>query len=108
MKNYEEIHVSEEQTAIAMVPALEGQMAIVYLDTIKRLASYLPKANWTEIRDSIISKFHDAIGLEALLEIMEEELKFHKSVNMINEFEPEQIVHNLEDETPEYQGADQD
>lgn len=91
MKKYEEIHVTEDQVAVSMVPALEGQLAIVYFDTIMRLASYLPKANWRQIRDEIIQDLQNSAGLENILEIMENEIKFHKSVNIIQEYKPEQV-----------------
>ena len=73
------------QQVLVLTPDYQRPSAIVDLAVIKRLASYLPKANVREIIDTFKSNLENAYNIEAYVQMLEEELAFHKSVNLINE-----------------------
>lgn len=77
----------ERSQAVVLVPKFGGKLAIVDLNTIKRLAAMLPKANLDEIRSDLIHKLRLCSTLDEHLQVIEEELAFHRSVNMITEYE---------------------
>ena len=72
-----------------------GQGALVNLNVLKRLAALLPSVDYTTIRDNFIEKAmainpriqkdHAKVGtpLEQLIQLMEDEIAFHRSVNII-------------------------
>lgn len=70
--------------AAVLTPGLEGQLAIVYFETIKRLAGQLPSVPFDKIRTDLRNKLSFCNNLTEMLDIIGDELKFHKSVNLIN------------------------
>lgn len=80
----------ERSQAVVLVPKFGGKLAIVDLNTIKRLASLLPSADLTEIKQYFKSRLNATTTLEQYLQVLEEELAFHKSINMITEYEEPQ------------------
>ena len=77
----------KEVEAVNLTPTFEGQLAIVHLDVIKRLASMLPSVSFHDIRASILRRIERTPNLEDLIDLMESEMAFHTSVNLINTFE---------------------
>ena len=73
------------QQVLVLTPDYERPLAIVDLAVIKRLASYLPKANLYDIRMAFISELQNVDSISEYVKVIEEELAFHKSVNLINE-----------------------
>ena len=90
------------QQVLVLTPDYERPLAIVDLAVIKRLASYLPKANLYDIRMAFISELQNVDSISEYVKVIEEELAFHKSVNLINEVDVKTLgvtdmVSDLED-----------
>jgi hypothetical protein len=78
---------NSDEPAVNLVPTLNhGRLAVVDLATIQRLAMLLPKANLEQIKVALVIPINRADNMEAFVSILEEELAFHKSVNMIVEY----------------------
>ncbi len=73
------------QQVLVLTPDYERPLAIVDLAVIKRLSSYLPKANLYDIRSAFIDTLNNANDISEYVNVIAEELAFHKSVNLINE-----------------------
>lgn len=73
------------QQVLVLTPDYQRPSAIVDLEVIQRLASYLPKANLDDIRSIFITTLHLANNISEYVDVVAEELAFHKSVNLINE-----------------------
>lgn len=86
MEKFEKVQIGNDE-AVILVPKLEGKLAIVDLETIKRLASNLPKVPFETLKQEIIEKLIGSENLEDVVFHMENELKFHKSINMIQNFQ---------------------
>jgi len=75
-----------------LVPSLEGELAIVNLSVIQRLANLLPKADYPTIRaDMLYALEFRTHKLEDMITLFEEELAFHKTVNVITTIGKEDI-----------------
>jgi hypothetical protein len=72
------------QTVTSLAPGLEGELAIVFLDTLKRLTKNLSTTNFMAIRNAMLDMIRECNTLEEMCAVMENELKFHKTVNLIN------------------------
>jgi hypothetical protein len=82
------VKLSTGEEAVVLTPAFEGPKAIVDLNTIQRLARLLPEAHFRTIRRDLVSRLEGSDNLTDMLYIMEEELAFHKSVNIITTYKP--------------------
>ena len=71
-----------------LVPNFNTVLALVDLGVIQRLAALLPKANFATIRQELAEGVANAKDLDHMLQIIEEELAFHKSVNIITTYDP--------------------
>lgn len=78
--------------AVSFVPEVTGELAIVDLRVIKRLASYLPKAPFANIKHTLISKISETTEIEEMVEILEDEIAFRRSVDLITIVQPEEVV----------------
>lgn len=79
------------KNAINMSPESTQQLAIVNLSVIQRLAKLLPKANFNDIRAEVIFNMRkidedSETSLAQLIQLMEDEVAFHRSVNLIAEY----------------------
>jgi predicted ATPase with chaperone activity len=90
--NQNKIDIGNGKQAISLVPEIEGELAIVHLATIKRLAAMLPKANIDEIKCIFSEQILYAKTIEEFVSILETELAFHKSVNLITTYQPHDSV----------------
>lgn len=79
-----------EVSAAVLTPDLEGELALVYASTIKRLAEYLPSVPLSSIKRGLQAEIANAETLEDMMNVIEDELKFHKSVRMINAYQHEE------------------
>ena len=86
-KEIESVHVLGQSMPILADGA--RPLAIVDLSTIQRLASLLPKANFDEIKRTIIHTLREKESLDDLTTFMEEEVAFHKSINIITQYKPD-------------------
>ncbi len=73
------------QQVLVLTPDYQRPLAIVDLAVIKRLASYLPKADIFDIRSAFIDKLNNTYSIKEYVDVIAEELAFHKSVNLIDE-----------------------
>ncbi len=80
------------EKAVDLTPQFTGLKAVVDLGTIQRLAKLLPTANFTEIKNELITQISGARNLEQMLQVISEELAFHTSVNIITEYKPEEVA----------------
>ena len=76
-------HNGAQTLALNLVPDLEGQLAIVHLDVIQRLAAMLPKSNFRDIKRRFIEALDMSMNLDEFISCLEAELKFQVSVNRI-------------------------
>ena len=83
------VTIGENKTAVLLVPEIEGQLAIVHLSTIQRLAAMLPKVKFADIQENMIHTLASTNTLEEYVVVLENELAFHKSINLITEYKPE-------------------
>lgn len=77
-----------DKPAVVLTPKFSGQLAVVDLGVIQRLASFLPEAHFGTIRRDLVAQIERADNLPAMLDIIEDELAFHKSINLITEYKP--------------------
>lgn len=75
--------------AIVLVPELVEHLAIVDLNVIKRLAALLPQASLSSIKEEMKMRITAARTMEDYVAVLQDELSFHQSVNMIREYTPE-------------------
>lgn len=80
----------EEIKAVSFVPKLAGKLAIVDLDTLKRITDHMPNARFTEIRDNFVIKVDTSANLEEMVNRAKHEVAFHETVNLIREWKPEE------------------
>jgi hypothetical protein len=78
-----------EESIPAFVPQLEGELAIVHLDVLQKLASLLPSASVSEIRSNLISDIRNSYELKDIVERCKKFVAFHETVNLITEYNPE-------------------
>jgi len=73
-----------------LTPDYERPLALVDLDVLKRLADLLPKGNLYEIVEKHITDVRDAQNIQEFAGILAEELAFHQTVNLIQEYRSSQ------------------
>ena len=82
------IRNGDEETIPAFVPQLEGDLAIVHLDVLQKLASMLPSASVGELKNSLISNIRNSYELEDVVNRCKEFVAFHETVNLIAKYNP--------------------
>lgn len=80
---------------ISFVPEITEQMALVDLNVLKRITSYLPKVDFFDIKHKVIDQLRATEKLEDFVDIMADEVAFHRSVNLITTYNPEQIKEKI-------------
>lgn len=85
--NTSKITLPNGQEAIDLSPSFTGQLAIVDLNVIKRLAKLLPKAKWHEIVEDLVNRVRESGSIEGYVDILSEELAFHQTINVITTIE---------------------
>lgn len=83
----------------SFVPELTGQLAIVHLSVLQRLAALLPKDNLETIKTRIANDIFRCPNIEAIITILENELAFQTnelafqtSVNQIRLYSPNDVT----------------
>lgn len=66
-----------------LTPEETRPLAVVDLEVLKRLAMLLPGADFDTIKQETMDKLFATKGLEEMVEVMENEVAFHNSVNLI-------------------------
>lgn len=91
------IQLPNGRTAINFVPEDSKELCIVPLSMIKRLTENLKNLSFEEIKRHTISKMIETKSLKPMVEYMEDEITFHRTVNLIEKYEPAnepEPVHN--------------
>lgn len=88
---------------MVLVPEIEGDLALVHFSVLARLAKLLPKANMREIIKNFRNKLYETetsevITLDAYVAVLEAELAFHKSVNLITRVDKGELKPKAEPE----------
>jgi len=93
MNNYVKVQNKngEHQNVVNLAPELEGELAIVYLETLQRLAKNLSTTNFRAVKSAMLDMIRECDTLEQMCAVMENELKFHKTVNLINTITKEDV-----------------
>jgi hypothetical protein len=79
------------QKVINLAPEYKGQLALVDFKTLQRLANQLPKVMFSTIKESLRDRITACRNLEEMTALLEDELAFHSTVNMISTVEPNDI-----------------
>lgn len=93
MDNYVKVQNKngEHQDVVNLAPGLEGELAIVYLETLQRLTKNLSTTNFRAVKSAMLDMIRECDTLEQMCAVMENELKFHKTVNLINTITKEDV-----------------
>ena len=73
------------QQVVDLTPDYEIALALVDMDVLHRLTALLPKADLHEIKRGLKVKISAARSIEDMIDMWEDFIAFHKSVNLIQE-----------------------
>jgi len=73
------------QQVVDLTPDYERALALVDMDVLHRLTALLPKADLYEIKRGLKVKISAARSIEDMIDMWEDFIAFHKSVNLIQE-----------------------
>lgn len=82
-KEHSTIELPNGTKALNLLPDFNGQAVIVPLSMVKRLASMLPTARLDVVVESLVSKVREEQNLVGYVEVLEEEVAFHRTVNLL-------------------------
>lgn len=69
-----------------LVNTFDGDLAVVHLQTIKKLAALLPSVSFSTIKQNMKYEMDETQNLEEYISLLESEVAFHKSVNLITNY----------------------
>lgn len=96
-KNYEQALSSVDgETVISFVPDGTEKLAIIPLAILQRLADLLPKTNLEQYKTIACDAIGRSKDLKTIVTFYEQEVSFHNSVNLIQEYTAEQLKSALE------------
>lgn len=82
---------------VPLFGSLESKaLAVVDLDVLKRITSYLPSVPFEKIKENFMIQIDSTSMMKTFLQCLEEELRFHKSVNDIKIFDAEELKNELQ------------
>jgi len=76
----------------SFVPELTGQLAIVHLSVLQRLAALLPNASFSTIKNRVSDDILMTKNIDELIMVLENELAFQTSVNQIRLYSPNDVT----------------
>ena len=76
----------------SFVPELTGQLAIVHLSVLQRLAALLPNASFSTIKNRVSDDILMTKNISELIMVLENELAFQTSVNQIRLYSPNDVT----------------
>ncbi len=76
----------------SFVPELTGQLAIVHLSVLQRLAALLPNASFSTIKNRVSDDILMTKNISELIMVLENELAFQTSVNQIKLYSPNDVT----------------
>lgn len=91
---FQTIVLPNGKSAVVIIPELVDQLAVVDLKVIKRLASLLPTADFSEIQSDFIDKVNRTHNLTDFISVLKDEVSFHESVNLITAYNPTAVEEN--------------
>jgi hypothetical protein len=83
------VELDNGKTAVSFVAESNRPLAVVDLGVLQKLAQLLAPANYEYIRMQLIAKLKDTHTITGYVEVLEEELAFQTSVNLITVYKPE-------------------
>lgn len=86
----------EGKQVINLLPENTRQAALVDMKTLGRLAALLPQVSLFEVKRAIIDKISDSNTMEEFIEVLNTELAFHTTVNLIREVTIEDLISEKE------------
>jgi len=75
-----------EVDAVDFTSAQPREKAIVDLSTLLRVTSMLKAVPLRQIREDLVSAIRETATLENMVQVIEDEAAFHRSVNLINTY----------------------
>lgn len=88
----ETIKINQTTEAVLISSKMEGTMALIDLNTLKRITALMSKSKFTDIRDHFMIGLHSTENIEQYVAMMKEEINFHECCNLITTIEtPEHI-----------------
>lgn len=88
---FQTIEINGKQ-AIVLVPELVNDLAVVDLNVLKRLATFLPKASIHQIKSDFKARLDECNGLGEYVDALRDELSFHETCNLITTVKIEKNV----------------
>jgi len=85
MKNSKFVDVNGAQV-LDLTPNHDRALALVDFEIVKRLSSYLPIGDLYDVKRDMINSIHQAETLEDYLKLLEEEVAFHRTINLLQSF----------------------
>lgn len=79
------ISQADGKNVISFVPDNSRSIAIVDLKVLLKLVTQLPSVPLDKIKEALIHEMQDTLNIEEYIALLEEEIAFHKSVNLIEE-----------------------
>lgn len=103
MNTQELLQLIDNQEVVNFRAISNRPLALVDLAILKRVVWHLPKASVRDIKDAAINHINQCSTVEEIVAFMEDEIAFHKSVNLIREYksEEEQFEQKLKDHLQE-------
>jgi len=104
MTNYVELN---GQQVIDLTPDYNRPLALVDLTVLNKLTLLLPKNNFSHIRHNFREQLMNTGNLEELVQVSEDFIAFHRTVNLIREITAENVNQIQEIEQQEIADLDQ-
>ncbi len=92
MSNYQQIAIGDNKTAISFVADLTGELAIVPLSTLMAIARTFKMGKLEQVKENHIIAIHQAKNIDEYVTVLEEELNFHKTMNLISMYDPNMVI----------------
>lgn len=84
----------EQKEVTSFVPENSNELAVVDLNVLKKITSYLPKANFNEIKHEASFQINKTENIKQMVDFMKSEVAFHETVNLIISYEAVKPVVN--------------
>jgi uncharacterized protein (DUF1015 family) len=78
------IKLANGQDAVNLMQVNDRVAAIVDYQTLQRLTELLQRVDLSEVKEGLIHRVRHATNLPDLLKMLEDEVAFHKTVNIIH------------------------
>ena len=79
------------QQVLDVTPDYNRPLALVDLNVLHKLTELLPKADFSNIRHNFREQIMNTSNLEQLVQVTEDFIAFHRSVNLIREIVAEDV-----------------